>query len=276
MQTLGAVDLAAPHYARIPWRELRTTSSSLATFDLGLPTGGRASPIGYWFSPVDTFLQGAATHRIEIRPLGDEPSVEDRRPMRTARLFFRPPSNSEIVSEVLIEVSRDTARIRLDESAWAVGGEALLLAVSQCWRFAWIDAQLGGVTNWLRANHARLDGLRPCGRALRQALAGHERGFRALILDLPGYEDPLTDPAGYFESPQSARLYRLVCKKLGLHGWRARVDERVEVIEAILADIVGRRHQIDLTWVQLVLEVLILAALASDLVLLALDHLRGS
>ena len=91
------------------------------------------------------------------------------------------------------------------------------------------------------------------------------RAVRSLGVDLPCFEGPLLDPQGYFATRRAARLFRSLVSRLELERWQAVIDERMEVIESTFEALAEERRHLDsLTW-EIVLEVLILAALVGDI-----------
>ena len=96
------------------------------------------------------------------------------------------------------------------------------------------------------------------------------------MIDLPCFEGPLLDPQGYFATRRAARLFKTLVNRLELERWQTVIDERIEIIEATfdaLAD--ERRHLDSLTW-EIVLEVLILAALVGDIAINVVSIWPGS
>ena len=88
----------------------------------------------------------------------------------------------------------------------------------------------------------------------------------SVVIDLPCFEGPLLDPQGYFATRRAARLFKTLVNRLELERWQTVIDElhrdhRYATFDA-LAD--ERRHLDSLTW-EIVLEVLILAALVGDI-----------
>ena len=282
MSTLRATDLSLLRGADPLWRR---RPSGLAGEDAcepyelvakhALPRRGFASPLGFWFAPEEDWASPPA-YRVELAPPrrpgamshagNGSPAVAEGRCLRVV-VAGRPGSgaSAEQPPRMALEVAGRSARITVDETAWPEAQEAGLLAVATCWRLEALDGSLDRLTDDARATLDRR------GRAAPARRGGPRLSWRtlhhdghALILDLPEFEGPLTDPARFVPTREAARLYRRVCGKLGLFAWRDRIDERAEVLEGILEALSsGREHRPSIA-LQVALEVLIIALLATE------------
>jgi hypothetical protein len=271
MSILRARDLTVLRGADPLWRRRSSTAVEEACepYELvakhGLPRGGSASPMGFWIAPAEDWaspppyrLEVASTPRpgAMIHAGNGVPGVAEGRCLRAVVAAGRRSGASpEEASGLALEVAGRSARIVFDEAAWPEAREAGLLAVATAWRLEAIDGALDRLTD-----HARP----MLGRRGRPSWPALHRDAHALILDLPEFEGPLTDPASFVRTREAARVYRRLCRRLGLLAWRDRIDERVEVLEGLLATHAARREHRQAIALQVALEVLIIALLAAD------------
>ncbi len=282
MSTLRASDLSLLRGADPLWRRRPSGPAgedACEPYELvaqhSLPRRGFASPMGFWFAPAEDWAS-PPPYRLELAPsrrpgamiragAGIPGAAEGRRLRVVVVGASRPGASSGPPPRMALEVASRSARIEVDEAAWPEAREASLLAVATCWRLEALDGALDRLTDDARmmlgrrsrTGPARLAGRGPSWRAL------HHDG-QALILDLPEFEGPLTDPARFVPSREMARLYRRLCRGLGLFAWRDRIDERAEVLEGILETLsTGRDHRQSIA-LQVALEILIIALLATD------------
>jgi hypothetical protein len=240
----------------------------------GLPRRGFASPLGFWFAPAGDWTN-PPPYRLEVAPTrrpgarvhaGDGmPGIAEGRRLGVVVAPPRRPGVSEPPPPMALEVAGRSARIEVDEAAWPEARAAGLLAVATCWRLEALDGALDRLTDRARMTlerpgrsaQARRDEPGSCWQAL------HREAY-ALILDLPEFEGPLTDPSSFLPSREAARLYRRLCGRLGLFAWRDRLDERAEVLEGLLETLTAGRDHRQAIALQIGLEALIIAVLAAE------------
>lgn len=264
MRTLGVIDLKQTASDATGWRELR---SATMRSEQTVPVGALITPAGFGFVELP---EGASWTglRVEIlRPkdlrVGEPRDSAITAPSNGGRILptvmLRPDGNRARScvprSGLILEVAPDLARIQVDDQAWELVSAPVLLAISQCWRFSELDRRLDELCTWARET------------STRRGTVGRLESFQQLLLELPSFEGPLTDPRGYFATIREARLYRSLARALGLPTWRAFSDERIEAVEAALSHLAEeRRLRVSMT-AALVLEVLILVVLLADLTL---------
>jgi hypothetical protein len=256
MPNVSAIDLLGDAQYRPLWRP---SNGAGAGVPAGLPAGGRASPAGYWLVVEES---GQDQGRLNVAVRLDAQAHADGRPLPRVAVELDRMAPNRRATRLEVEVRPDSARLDVDAWAWPLLSDGALLAVTQCWRFSQIDRQLDELEAWLAAEDpARPGVLRRLSPRRRAVLRDRDRGLRRLVLDLPHFEGPLTDPGAYLASPQARRAYRVLARRLGLSAWRDRIDERVEVIEASVASAIERQSAFD----QAALELTIVLAILADL-----------
>jgi hypothetical protein len=248
--------------------------------------GGFASCLGFSFALEASWGDQAPPFRVHVFGPDEKGSggggVGDGLPSlpgaaRSARtrvvLAQRERSHAGSVRALVLDVDDLTARVEVDSEDWPGLAPVVLAAVAEFWRFRAIERRLGELEDWARADlgDTRLRTLMRPRRA--RALRAHHRALQALLLDLPVFEGALTDPATVVSPGRPARLFRLLAARLGLPRWRRLIDERVEVIEAVLDSLSqSLDHLQSLVWL-VGLEVVIVAVLLVDTGLYLLDAL---
>jgi hypothetical protein len=288
--TLVAVDLARSEEHNLLWRKQKTAVRPSREFYPGLPRGGLATAVGYWFAETKDSLRPDA-FRVDVMPPGDreagaEPEAEsavtrgtpERRHFPTVivpggsyRGAACPPA-----AGFSLQVGPNWARVGVEAAEWPSISPPVLLTVSLCWRLMSIVEWLDEITEDLRDSHRSPGG--PWSRAgfRRRELGRHLRAVRSVVVDLPCFEGPLLDPQGYFATRRAARLFRVLVDRLELERWQSVIDERIEVVEATFEALAEERRHLDsLTW-EIVLEVLILVALVGDIGINVLATWPGS
>jgi hypothetical protein len=173
-----------------------------------------------------------------------------------------------------VEINDQVAVVQVDAATWESVRETVLLVVAQFWRLGAIDRKLDDLSDWVRNDIAATAGFRSAIRQRRaRALRTHHRALRALILDLPDFEAPLTNPRGFLASRRSVRLYRLLAARLGVDRWRHEIDERVEVVEATFDSLAESLNHLQALVFQTALELVIVAVLLFDAGLFLMDAL---
>jgi len=166
------------------------------------------------------------------------------------------------------------AMVEVDANTWESVGETVLLVVAQFWRFGAIDRKLDELSSWARDDLAATAGF-PTAIRLRRVrdLRLRHRKLQELVLDLPDFEAPLTNPQGYLVATRSVRLFRVLAARLGLNGWRREIDERIEVVEATFDSLAESLNHLQSLTFQIALELVIVAVLLLDAGLFLMDAL---
>jgi hypothetical protein len=250
MPTLLATDLARDGDRNASWYQSRAGCQSL-------PSGEWVTSVGYAFAERAAPPEDDALHVVILASdQGSSPLDFDRRSCR--RLTLATPRG-----EIAVEVGSGRARVTIETSQWIACAGPLLLAISVCWRFAELERDLDEFAAWSRKQLHGGDGRVPRNRG--RELDHRFRALHALIIDLPCFEGSLDDPRAYFSSSDETRLYRRLAQRLHLAAWRARLDERIELLESAIATLIDeRRHRQMLCW-EIALESLLLLALLTDI-----------
>jgi hypothetical protein len=276
-RTLRAFDIAhAPEYRRL-WRA-RTELSAGQVLPQDVPGLGRgvALPMGFWLTdsvaeagsrqPSFTVVFEPANAVATLSPAAGalDGSSPVRRPEQTVRL--RPPNPLE--SEVVLRIGPGGARIAASETAWKAVAEPVLLAVGQYWRFALIEREIERLTELAHADHGHAT--MPTRRSLghRSRLSASAQEVRALLIDLPHFEGPLTDHYSYCTTEQAALTYQALAEKLRLDEWCELIDEKAEAIEDTYEAVSEKLFEYKNFACEAVLESVIILILFAELALM--------
>jgi hypothetical protein len=293
MHTLYALDLTGRPETDFLWRRTRAGLGPDAILHvpaaraLDLPPDGFASPFGFWFAAAPSWNASLPQLRIEFAA-PDDLERPDRRPEdpleraatagHAVRARLKPPGGrtrtARTTRSFSLEIDSSVARIKVDDQTWSSVGDTVLFAVAQYWRFAAIDRTLGELSHWARQD------FEPGYRFWHEIRATRSRGLRArrrelqsLILDLPDFEGPLTNPRGHLRAPGAGRLYRRLVVLLGLGRYRREIDERIEVVETIFDSLAESLNHFQSLAFQIALELVIAALLLVDVGLYLFDSL---
>ena len=271
---ISVVDLTADPSYRGLWRSNRPGAARDAGSTPGAPTEpGFASSMGYWLSSPGlpaassaggltiTFAAqgedaGSPPDHPARPPLGVEP-----RPVQTVRV--KSPNSGD--GDVMLTVGPGGAHVVSTPAAWKALAEPVLLALCQYWRFSVIDAEIARLTEHAHGDldHANMPGVSTL-RAHRRVVQS-ARDVRALMLDLPHFEGPLTDPFPFCSSERSAQVYESLAEKLRLEEWCELIDERAEAVEDTYEALTEKLFEYkNFAW-EALLEVLIVVILLTEL-----------
>jgi hypothetical protein len=287
MHTLHAVDLALIPEADSLWRKpkpaLSETSHSTARLspaDLNLPADGFSSPLGFWFAGDSSWAGSPPRLTVQILESGDRGLASSAGPSqsRSSTTTFpavraRPKAAARKTSDrnpndvpLSIEIDATSARIGVDRATWSRAGQTVLFAVAQYWRLASIDHNLDELSHWARQDlQAKPSFAAILSRKRARDLRARRQELARLILDLPDFEGPLTNPRGYFHSKREVHRYRRLCTSLGLNRLRREIDERIEVVESIFDSLADSLNHAQSLLFHVSLELAIVALLLVDI-----------
>ncbi len=181
------------------------------------------------------------------------------------------PRSAGKPTSLFVEIDPRVARIGVAPDSWAGVSEPVLLVVAQFWRFFAIDRTLDEIGEWLRNDLDTGNVARLFNRRRSRTLYTHRHALQRLILDLPDFESPLTNPEAFLNPGRPVRIYRALARQLALHRFRCAIDERIEVIEAVFDSLTESHNHYQSLAFQITLELIIAALLLFDIGL----YLRG-
>jgi hypothetical protein len=277
-QAIQAIDLTNSPGSRGLWRP---PGASPDDTSLAPPPGpGRPSPMGFWLTDLaDSRASAPTALRLRIVAPGAEPERvptdagptpggERRRPAQTIRLKGANAAEGDVV----LTLGPAGAEIVAGAAAWEALAEPVLLAVCQSWRFRALDAELDRLTAQAEGDLAHAAMSVPATLWHRRRLLSRARGVRALLLDLPHFQEPLTDPYPFCSSERSAQAYRTLAEKLHLEAWAEAIDHRAEAVEDTYASVTEKLCEYrNFAWGAF-LEVVIVLILLADLIIRAWEY----
>jgi len=277
---IQAIDLTTRPEYRSLWRARNAASSGTGSAT-GLPHGGHASPMGFWLAGgADPSAAPADGLRITVRAPSDAPaSAPEPSATQTFGTGSRPPQTVRLKAvnsgegDLFLTVSPAAAQVVASEAAWRTHAESVLLAVCQYWRFCAVDVQIDRLTELAHGDidPATMPG--PAALRARQRLTENARAVRELLVDLPHFEGPLTDPLAFCTSERSAQVFESLVEKLQLEEWCEAIDERTEAIEDTYEAVTEKLFEYrNFAW-EALLETIIVVILIAELGVMIWDAL---
>jgi hypothetical protein len=273
MQSIQAIDLTGQPEHRTLWRS-RASASLTARSVAGLPEGGKASPMGYWLAgTAEPAAVGPDDLRIVFRTAADgQPTSTDTaglakpggRPVQTVRVKAVNTGDGDL----FLTVGPAGAQVVASDAAWQTLSEPVLLAVCQYWRFCAVDVEIDRLTELAYADIGPATMPSPAALRDRQRLAANAQAVRALLVELPHFEGPLTDSLSFVSSERSAQVYENLVEKLRLEEWCEAIDERAEAIEDTYEAVTEKLFEYrNFAW-EALLETVIIVILLGELAVL--------
>jgi hypothetical protein len=276
MQTLYALDLTEIKGVDNIWRPRRSATHRTEN-RLELPHDGFASPLGFWFATAESWGTVATPLRVEVFDPGEQDAPDYNSRDRSCsfavachsyraqlRLKAKQTQSAGSSTSLFLEIDRSTARIGIARDSWSSVSETILIIVAQFWRFVAIDDLLDELVDWARSDLAKDGFISLIRRHRSRELHSHRRKLQTLILDLPDYEVLLTNPRAGLAPGRPIRLYRTLAGQLSLDRHRRAIDERIEVIEAVLDSLADSLNHLQALAFQIALELAIVALLLLD------------
>ena len=269
LRPLQVLDLAGRPDQRSLWRFGGPAEAPPAD----LPRAGWASPLGFWLTPVEERSPRAPGGRlIAFHPPTSPPSPPPaqgvgRRPTLTARLKATHTGDGDLI----LVIGAGFAHVHATAAAWEAAAEPVLLAICLYWRFAEVDAELDRLTALAHGDlgHAAMPGAASLRGGRR--LVETAREVRALLVDLPHFEGPLTDPLPYVSSERAAQAFETLAEKLRLEPWCELIDERAEAVEDTYEAVTEKLFEYRNFAVEAALEAVIIVILVAELALMTWD-----
>jgi len=285
MQTLYALDLTEIQGADNIWRPRRSAGHP-ADNRLSLPHDGFASPLGFWFAAAESWGTVVTPLRVEVFDPSEQDALDYSSEARLRslavachsyrarlRLKAKQAQSAGSSTSLFLEIDPSTARIGIAPDSWSSVSETVLIVIAQFWRFLAIDHLLDKLVDWARSDLAKDGFIKLIRRRRSRELNSHRRELQALILDLPDFEVLLTNPRASLAPGRPIRLYRALAGQLGLDRRRRAIDERIEVVEAVLDSLAESLNHLQALAFQIVLELAIVALLLLDVGLYLWDSL---
>jgi hypothetical protein len=277
-KTLLAADLSRDPAARTLWR--RGTSAAPEAAVPGVAESGFASPMGYWLSspalPTATAAGNVMLTFVDPRDdagpvpaaLATAPDGVFSRPVQTLRV--KSPNAGE--GDATLTIGPGGARVVASAAAWKTLAEPVLLAACQYWRFAAIESEITRLTERAHGDleHSNMPSL----RTLRdhKRLERDSRDARALMIDLPHFQGPLSDPLAYLSNERATSIYESIAEKLRLEEWSELIDDRAEAVEDAYEALAEKLFEYkNFAW-EAVLEILIIVILLGELALMLYEN----
>ena len=113
-----------------------------------------------------------------------------------------------------LAITPSHAHIAIDSKNWEKASEAILIIITQCWRFYIIErgAQSSLFNNRKKISTGPL--LLPCATgSTEKRFASHDLQLRQLIQDIPHFEGLSVDPYRHCKDEQSTQLYQKLERK---------------------------------------------------------------
>ncbi len=267
--TCRFLDLTGSDGARPVWHPGCAGVSAQQPIVAGIP-----SPMGFWLADGEA---NGAEFRLRVVEPGSEsdPDQAELIGLRTGRQ--RPVQSVKIKAphagggDLILTLGPGGARVEADAATWDLLSEPVLLAVAQYARFLNVDAKLDRLTEAARGDldHAVLPSVGTLRHKSR--LASLAREVRALLLDLPHFQGPLSDPYPFCTSERSASTYRTLAEKLHLEEWSEAIDDRAEAVEDIYESATEKLFEYrNFAW-EAGLEVIIIVILIAELVFMGYE-----
>lgn len=297
--TIQVVDLIDQPAVRSSWRRWRSVSAvdvaeaatkpaagdSLTPVERlsGRPSPGYSfseetawfSPMGYELAPVGEGKSPITGSRIVLVLTPEEDAVDPaiEAPPTLGRLG-RPPQTIRLKGpegELVLTIGRGPARVVASTASWAAMSEPVLLAVCLCWRFQAIDAELDRLTLEAEGDLPHATMAVPSSLRNRKRLLGHARAIRAVMIDLPHFAGPLTDPYPYLSGDLAVPTFRSLAEKLHLEGWGESIDDRAEAVEDVYASVTEKLNEFRNFAIGSILEVTIIVILLVEFAIITYD-----
>ncbi|MDR3634693.1 MAG: hypothetical protein P4L84_12885 [Isosphaeraceae bacterium] len=270
-RVIEVADLTGKSSSRSLWRRRKGRATTA-------PQPGRPSPMGYWLTELHGADTGAGQSlRVELSASEDSFAGEPvpvtsccpcGRPAQTVRL--KGPNAGD--GELVLTVGDRYARVVTSPAAWNVLAEPVLLAVCQYWRFGSVDEQLDRLTEQAEADIGDATMSVPSTLRKRSRLLATARDVRTLLLDLPHFMEPLTDPYAFCSSDRAVQAYRSLAEKLHLAAWCEAIDDRFEAVDDAYAAVTEKLFEYrNFAW-GAALEIAIIVILLADLIFQLWEH----
>lgn len=276
---IQAVDLTSTPAKRAMWRRWRSVPDGVAAEPTTSQATGWPSPMGYWLAFMSSRDSATASGArvIHVCAPGEDAAV-DLVPEATATpgRLGRPPQTIRLKGpdgELVLTIDSTAAKVVASAATWDAMSEPVLLAACMYWRFQAIDAEIDRLTIEAEGDLSHATMAVPASLWNRKRLLGHARAVRAVMIDLPHFEGPLTDPYPYLSGERAVQTFRSLAEKLHFEGWGESIDDRAEAVEDTYASVTEKLNEFRNFAVGSILEVTIIVILLAELVIRTYDTL---
>lgn len=264
MNTFYAIDLVPnPKY-----RGLWCSHAKLRIYEAGpntdLPVVGLISPAGFYL-----FRRTAGNYNsnyiitfnkeIDNTIILDERGEEVHHGRSILKLDFE-----EKGIYFSLAITPNAAHVNINSKNWEKVNEAILIMITQCWRFYIIEEALN-----ILFEASQEDITRTASFSLRdwkhsKRFMQHDLKLRKLAQDIPHFEGLSVDPYRHCKDEKSAGFYERLVEELDMEGWCSSINDRTEILsdtyEALLDKLFYHKQYM---WTLLV-EVLIVLLLVGE------------
>lgn len=261
--TYYARDIALrPEYHELWMSESGIQSDGIS--NAGLPAGGFASPMGFWFYPATTPEAPGDTYQIVVRERAERTSALNALPRRTVRgrRLTRTVTYKGKEGEITLVVGQDSAQVFTSRPAWEQLSEAVFLMVAQYWQYCVIEARLSHLAKLARQDRSHAIMPRMKTWINQKTLLANDRAVQDLLQDWSYFAGMLSDPAHYSTSESTIEAYLDFAEHLDMEGWSERIDDRFEVVEGTYEMVTEKLFHYKMAIWSLVLEIVIIAIIA--------------
>jgi hypothetical protein len=271
---IRATDLIGARAERSAWRRGRSSGDPRSSATV---PSGWISPMGYRLAQVGEagYLHPGA-NEIHIVAPGDPAADSGPAEKSTPGRLGRPPQTVRLKGpdgELVLTIDGGRARVIASATTWEAMSEPVVLAVCLHWRLQAIDAEIDRLTVHAEGDipHAAMSVVASLWN--RKRLLRHARDVRAVMIDLPHFEGPLTDPLPYLSTERAAPTFRALAEKLHLEEWGEAIDDRAEAVEDIYASVTEKLNEFRNFAVGSTLEILIVVILLAELAFHLFDNM---
>ncbi len=221
---------------------------------------GFCSPMGFWLSTVNAFPTAQGHFEIIISET-DLPLSEMNETEVNQTVVFKQGTEDALT----LRLSACHAYVVVKKTTWDRAQEAILLVITQYWRFSCIEKQLNQFSMESRktlryASKPTVIGLKKAERAVK-----NDTILRSLMQDMPSFEGPLVVATRYLSTQVAVNVYLELSKKLTMEDWAEQINGHLEAVSTTYEGITEKLFYHKGYLVEIVLEFIIVVILLLDL-----------
>lgn len=265
MQTFYAIDLVPnPKYRKLWCRHGKQRAFKM---DSSLPKEGVISPAGFYLfheTPENRSFQTSysITFNQEKNKVisHDEKDKEIDQGKVLLQVNFKKKD-----LRFSCAITSTNAHLTIDPQGWERASEAILMIVTQCWRFYLIEEALDFLFEASQEDLNRTSSFTLRDWKYRKRFASHDLELRKLSQDIPHFEGLSVDPYRHCKDEQSTEIYQKLAEKLDMEGWCSSINDRIEILSDTYANLLEKLFYHKQFVSTLVIEVLIVLLLLGEL-----------